>query len=228
VVTGASRGIGYAIAEELARRGYHLALLGRDASGLSQAGEHLRHDYQASAEAFPCDVRRASRVRSSFGRILKGSGRLEVLVNNAGVGYFGPLHEIPDAEWDEQMETNLRGVFYCSKAVIPRMIEQRFGHIINISSLAGKNAFPGGSAYCASKWGLLGLTYCMAEDLRRYNIRVSAICPGSVETEFSPHTGKDPGRMLQPADVARVVGWLVEQREQSFVSEVLIRPTQKP
>ena len=114
-----------------------------------------------------------------------------------------------------------------SKAVAPGMIERRGGHIINIASLAGKNAFRGGGIYCASKWGLLGLTGCMAEDLRQY-IRVSAICPGSVATDFSPHTGKDTSKLLQAEDIAHAVEMIVTQAPQSFISEVLMRPTQKP
>jgi NAD(P)-dependent dehydrogenase (short-subunit alcohol dehydrogenase family) len=108
------------------------------------------------------------------------------------------------------------------------MIRRRAGHIINISSLAGKNAFPGGGAYCASKWGLMGFTYCLAEELRVHGIRVSVICPGTVATEFSPHAEKDPARMLQPNDVAHAVAALVTQAPQSFISEILLRPTQKP
>ena len=108
------------------------------------------------------------------------------------------------------------------------MIRARSGHIVNISSLAGKNALPNGAAYAASKWGLNGLTYSVAEELRAHNIRVSVICPGSVHTELSPHTGKDPGKMLQSDDVARVVEMLVTQSPQSFASEVLLRPILKP
>jgi NAD(P)-dependent dehydrogenase (short-subunit alcohol dehydrogenase family) len=108
------------------------------------------------------------------------------------------------------------------------MIAARSGHIINISSLAGKNALPNGAAYAASKWGLNGLTYSVAEELRGHNIRVSVVCPGSVNTELSPHLGKDPAKMLQPEDVAHAVAMLVTQAPQSFVSEVLLRPTQKP
>lgn len=227
IVTGASRGIGYAIAAELARRGYRLALLSRRPEPLEEAARRLSRAAPA-VRAFPCDVRDTARVEATFPQILHWGQRVDVLVNNAGIGAFGPVHQLSQAEWDATFDTNLRGVFVCSKAVIPRMIEQRAGYIINISSLAGKNAFAGGSAYCASKWGLLGLTYCMAEDLRSYGIRVSVICPGTVQTQFSPHTGKDPKKMLQPTDVARVVGWLLEQEEQSFVSEVLLRPTQKP
>jgi 3-oxoacyl-[acyl-carrier protein] reductase len=108
------------------------------------------------------------------------------------------------------------------------MIRARAGHIVNISSLAGKNALPNGAAYAASKWGLNGLSYSVAEELRVYNIRVSVVCPGSVDTELSPHTGKDPAKMLRPEDVAHAVAMLVTQAPQSFVSEVLLRPTQKP
>jgi 3-oxoacyl-[acyl-carrier protein] reductase len=119
-------------------------------------------------------------------------------------------------------------VFLASKAVAAGMIERKSGHIINIASLAGKNAFAGGGIYCASKWGLLGLTECMAEDLRAYGIRVSAVCPGSVATDFSPHGKKDISKMLQAEDIALVVEMILSQAPQSFISEVLLRPTQKP
>src|SRR2546429_8533073 len=108
------------------------------------------------------------------------------------------------------------------------MVRAKNGHIINISSLAGKNPLPNGAAYAASKWGLNGLTYSVAEELRSHNIRVSVICPGSVDTELSPHAGKDPKKMLQPADVAHTEAMLVTQAPQSFVSEILLRSTQKP
>jgi 3-oxoacyl-[acyl-carrier protein] reductase len=155
-------------------------------------------------------------------------GPIEILVNNAGIGYFAPTHQADESIWDTVLDTNLKSVFLASKAVAPGMIERRSGHIINIASLAGKNAFAGGGIYCASKWGLLGLTECMAEDLRPYGIRVSAICPGTVATDFSPHGGKDPSKMLQPEDIAHVVELIVTQAPQSFISEVLLRPTQKP
>jgi len=155
--------------------------------------------------------------------------RLDILVNNAGVGAFtAPLHELTPEAWEKVLNTNLRGVFYCIRAFAPLMIRAKAGHIINISSLAGKNALPNGAAYAASKWGLNGLSYSVAEELRAHNIRVSVVCPGSVDTELSPHEGKNPSKMLKPNDVAHVVGMLVQQAPQSFVSEVLIRPTRKP
>ena len=226
-ITGASKGIGLAIAKELARRGHRLALLSRRGKALEQAAAELSAS-GAEARAFPCDVRDGAAVTGAFETLLDWAGRLDVLVNNAGVGRFTPLAEMSNEEWDAQLETNLRGAFYCARAVIPAMVKRASGHIINISSLAGKNAFPGGAAYCASKWGLQGLTYCLAEELRQHNVRVSVIFPGSVRTEFSPHEGKDPEKMLRPEDVARTVGWLLEQEPQSFVSEISLRPTRKP
>lgn len=126
------------------------------------------------------------------------------------------------------MNTNLRGVYYCMRSFAPMMIRAGRGHIVNISSLAGKNSLPNGAAYAASKWGLNGLSYSVAEELRGHNIRVSVVCPGSVNTDLGPHQGKDPKKMLQPEDVAHVVAMLVTQEARSFVSEVLLRPTQKP
>jgi 3-oxoacyl-[acyl-carrier protein] reductase len=108
------------------------------------------------------------------------------------------------------------------------MVRARSGHIINISSIASKNPLPNGAAYAASKWGLNGLTYSVAEELRGYNIRASVVCPGSTQSELGPHTGKDPLKMLRPSDVAHVVAMLVTQAPQSFASEVVLRPTQKP
>src|SRR5205814_8770087 len=138
------------------------------------------------------------------------------------------LHELTPDEWDLIFDTNLRGPYLMIRALAPLMIAARSGHIINISSLAGKNPLPKGAAYAASKWGLNGLSYSVAEELRAHNIRVSVVCPGSVDTELSPHEGKNKSKMLQPADVAHAVAMLVTQAPQSFVSELLIRPTQKP
>jgi 3-oxoacyl-[acyl-carrier protein] reductase len=168
-------------------------------------------------------------VESAARQVETSFGRVDVLVNNAGIGGFGgPLHQLPPDGWDQILNTNLRGVFYTTRAFAPLMIRAGSGHIINISSLAGKNALPNGAAYAASKWGLNGLSYSMAEELRSYNIRVAVICPGSTNTDLSPHAGKDPAKMLQPEDVAHTVAMLVTQSPQSFVSEILLRPTQKP
>jgi 3-oxoacyl-[acyl-carrier protein] reductase len=228
VVTGAGRGIGAAIAAKLARLGATMVLCGRTRGALQSTSEAIS-SAGGQAEVLRCDVTDLRSVETAAAHVAKTLGRVDILVNNAGVGGFeGPLHQLPPESWDQVLNTNLRGVYYCVRAFAPVMIQARRGHIINISSLAGKNALPNGAAYAASKWGLNGLTYSVAEELRGHNIRVSVVCPGSVDTELSPHTGKDKTKMLQPDDVAHAVAMLVTQAPQSFVSEILLRPTQKP
>jgi 3-oxoacyl-[acyl-carrier protein] reductase len=227
LITGASRGIGLAIARSLAVMGAKLGLCARDAKKLEGVTREFERE-GISVLAVPADLTRASDIASLAAKTEQSIGPIEILINNAGVGYFAPIHEASEANWDAVLDTNLKAVFLLSKAVAPGMIRRRSGHIVNIASLAGKNAFAGGSIYCASKWGLLGLTECMAEDLRPYGIRVSAVCPGSVATDFSPHAGKDPAKMLQPEDVAHAVETILTQAPQSFISEILLRPTQKP
>jgi len=227
IVTGASRGIGFAVATSLARMGAKVSMCARDAKRLEKSADELQ---RAGAEvlAVPLDVTRSSELVSLVEKTERALGPVEVLVNNAGIGKFASVQDVTETDWDAMLDTNLKAVFLLSKAVARGMIERRSGHIINIASLAGKNAFAGGSAYCASKWGLLGLTQCMAEDLRPFNIRVSAVCPGSVATDFSPHQGRDTSKMLQPQDVAHAVETILTQEPQSFISEIVMRPTQKP
>jgi 3-oxoacyl-[acyl-carrier protein] reductase len=228
VVTGAGRGIGAAIATRLSHLGASVTLSGRTLSRLTETADTIaKGGYRA--EAIRCDVTSVKSVEALAQTIQDKFGRLDILVNNAGIGGFAtPLHQLSIEDWDRILNTNLRGVFYAIRAFAPLMIRGRGGHIINISSLAGKNALPKGAAYAASKWGLNGLTYSVAEELRAHNIRVSVICPGSTNTDLSPHQGKDPSRMLQSEDVAHVVEMLVTQSPQSFASEVLLRPTLKP
>jgi 3-oxoacyl-[acyl-carrier protein] reductase len=227
VITGASRGIGLAIGRKLGEMGATLSICARDPQKLESAKNELL-TVAPQVFAAPVDVTRPDQISTFIQYTQKNLGPIAILVNNAGVGWFGPAHEATEQIWDSILDTNLKSVFLVSKAVAPGMIEQKTGHIINISSLAGKNAFKNGAIYCASKWGLLGLTESMAEDLRQYGIRVAAICPGSVATEFSPHAGKDPAKMLQSEDIAHVVAMLVTQAPRSFISEILIRPTAKP
>jgi NAD(P)-dependent dehydrogenase (short-subunit alcohol dehydrogenase family) len=227
VVTGGSRGIGLAIAGRLGEMGARIVICALDPARLADAERSLRAR-GVEALGVVADVAAAAGAEALVRRANEAFGDIEILVNNAGIGRFGPAHEASEEDWDRTLDTNLKGVWLCSRAVAPQMIRRRRGHIINISSLAGKNALAGAAIYCASKWGLQGLTACMAEELRGYGIRVSAICPGSVHTDFSPHAGKDQRRMLQPEDVAHAVAMLVTQAPQSFISEVLLRPTMKP
>ena len=228
VVTGAGRGIGAAITRRLANLGASVVLCGRSMGPLQETASQIAAD-GCKAKVMQCDVSSLESVQALARFVEQDFGRTDILVNNAGVGSFAaPLHELTPEDWEKVLNTNLRGVYYCIRSFAPVMIGAKTGHIVNISSLAGKNALPNGAAYAASKWGLNGLTYSVAEELRPHNIRVSVVCPGSVDTELSPHAGKDPNKMLQPDDVAHVVEMLVTQSSQSFASEVLLRPTQKP
>lgn len=228
VITGGGRGIGSAIARKLASLGSSVILVGRSTHNLESTSAAIRAA-GGKAAIEQCDVTDLQSVEAAASRITKSARRVDILVNNAGVGGFGgPLHEMPPESWEQVLNTNLRGVYYCIRSFAPMMIREKGGHIINISSLAGKNPLPNAAAYAASKWGLNGLSYSVAEELRGHNIRVSVVCPGSVNTEFSPHVGKDPKKMLQPEDVAHAVAMLVTQAPQSFMSEILLRPTGKP
>ncbi len=228
IITGAGSGIGAAIAIKLAGLGATTVLCGRTRKPLENTANAIS-EAGGRGVVRECDVTDLRSVETTASELENTLGRIDVLVNNAGIGGFtGPLHEMRPDAWDNVVNTNLRGVYYCIRAFAPMMIRARSGQIINISSLAGKNALPNGAAYAASKWGLNGLTYSVAEELRAHNIRVSVICPGSVDTKLSPHEGKNTEKMLKPTDVAHVVAMLVKQSPQSFASEILLRPTLKP
>jgi 3-oxoacyl-[acyl-carrier protein] reductase len=251
VVTGAGRGIGQAISVRLAELGAHTVLCGRSRTGLEQTANTIRKTRGGNSKKgsrkssgndagessivessiIECDVTNLASVEALAKQVETTFHRLDVLVNNAGIGGDqGPLLQLAPGMWDDVLNTNLRGVYYCIRSLAPLMINSkaRAGHIINISSLAGKNPVPNLAAYSASKWGLNGLSYSVAEELRAHNIRVSIICPGSVHTGFSPHAGKNSEKMLQATDVAHAVAMIVTQAPQSFASEILLRPTLKP
>lgn len=228
VVTGGGRGIGAGISRRLAALGATVMLCGRTHGPLEATAGAIRQA-GGRCDAAECDVSRLPSVEALAQRVESSFGRLDILVNNAGVsGVRVPLHEFPPEVWDEVMNTNLRGVYYTIHSLVPLMLRSGGGHIINISSLAGKNPLPTGACYAASKWGLNGLSYAVAEELRGKNIRLSVICPGSTLSEWGHTSSKDSKKMLLPDDVAHAVAMIVTQAPQSFVSEILLRPTQKP
>ena len=229
VVTGAARGIGEAISHRLAELGALVVLVARDAARLNEVEGNIR-EAGGRAEIAALDLRSPEQIQALVDRVVHQHGRCDVLINNAGIANAGcPLHELPFAEWQAVIETNLQAPYLLIRGFAPVMIKARAGHIINISSLAGRNPLPNGAAYSASKWALNGLTYSVSEELRPHNIRVSVVSPGSVNTDFggSEDAAKASWK-IQPSDVAHVVELLVTQAQQSFVSEVLIRPTRKP
>lgn len=227
LITGGNRGIGKAIALRLAELGAHIAICGRDSATLSATANELR-SFGVRVHSQAADVTRSNDVSALLQQTEAALGPISILVNNVGMGLFGPVHEKSEAEWDTLINTNLKSMFLVSRAVIPGMIHRKSGDIINISSQAGKSTFAGGAVYCASKWAVQGLSGCMAEDLRAHGIRVSTVCPGSVYTEFSGRGPKDPTKVLTANDVAHAVAMIVTQGPQSFLSEINLRPLVKP
>ncbi len=244
LITGASRGIGRAVALRLGRLGARLLLVARDHAALGAVQQEIAQA-GGEAEAIPCELT-SDRDMAKLAKHIGNVGACDILVNAAGIGRIGtPLHEMALEDFDAVLATNLRAPFMLMRTVVPIMIRLHGGHIVNISSLAGQNPLPNGAAYSASKWALNGLSYSVAEELRAYDIRVSVVAPGSVNTGFggkrrgSIETGSDSEsvsvqevkkrlRKLQADDVAAVVEMLVTQPPQSFISEVRMRPTHKP
>lgn len=228
LITGGTKGIGFAIAETLLKNSANVFICGRDKRELNRAVEWLsRH---GSVEGEVCDVRSEDQVRMTIAECGRRFGGLDVLVNNAGVGYFGKTAaDLSGDEFRQTIETNLNGVFYACHYAIPQMKERGGGYIFNISSLAGQNAHPKMAAYNASKFGLNGFSEALMQEVRQDNIKVSYICPGSVNTEFGGDTPSDANAwQLQPADIAQVIVDLLEMPERALPSKVEIRPSRPP
>jgi 3-oxoacyl-[acyl-carrier protein] reductase len=222
VITGGTRGIGFAIAEALLTEGLSVAITGTAADTVQNAAITLGTDVLGVT----CDVRESTSVEAAFDAIETHFGGIDVLVNNAGVGLGAPIADLSHDEWDRIIGTNLTGVFHCCKAAIPRLRRRGGGWIINISSLASKNPFAGGAAYCASKAGLNAFSEALMQEIRYDNIRVSYVLPGSVATGFSGRAasaGED--WKLHPADVADVIVDLLAHPARSLPSRVEIRPS---
>lgn len=227
IVTGGSRGIGYAIADALLARGARVAITGLDRSRLAEAREALAQEGRP-VEAIEADVRDAQQVEAMVGRTVSAFGGLDLLVNNAGVGGFARVADTTHDEWHRMIGTNLTGVFYCCKAAIPHLRARGGGWIVNISSLAGKNSFVGGGAYCATKAGLNAFSEVLMQELRYDDIRVAYVMPGSVATEFSGAREAGDDWKIASEDVAQTVIDLVTHPSRSLASRVEIRPSKPP
>jgi 3-oxoacyl-[acyl-carrier protein] reductase len=228
VVTGSTRGIGRALAEQLGELGATVVVSARGERAVSEAVEAMRgRNLRALGSA--CDVRRYDQVEALMRFAAEEGGGIDILVNNAGVGLFRHLSEISPEEWSQVIDTNLTGVFHCSRAALPHFKERGGGTIVNISSLAGKNAFRGGTAYNASKFGLEGLSEAMMLDLRYDNVKVAYVMPGSVATGFAGRTPSEADAWkLTSEDVAEVVIDILAQERRALASRVELRPFQPP
>src|SRR5215467_11056153 len=220
LVTGGSKGIGLAVARAFVARGDQVVI------GTRSAPKSLETERLHVVKA---DVRRPDDAQRLVDAAVARFGGLDVLVNNAGIGKFANVADMSLDDWHAIIDTNLNGVFYCTRAALPAMRARGGGFVINISSLAGKNAFPGGAAYCASKAALNQFSEALMQEVRYDNIRVSYVLPGSVATEFGDHpvTGSDAWK-LTSEDVAKVVLDLVSHDPRSLPSRVELRPSHPP
>ena len=223
VVTGGSRGIGRAVAEHLLMAGASVAICSRGADSVQRACAELKKSTGGEIFGEPADISKLDQVERFFGAVSSRFGNLDILVNNAGVGVFRGIQDLTPEDWHKTIDLNLTGVFYCCHAALPLLRKSGAGYIIQISSLAGVNAFAGGAAYNASKFGLNGYSEAIMQDLRNENIRVSYILPGSVRTDFGSKSGDDSWK-IAPEDVGEVVMGLLRMPPRTLVSRVDIRP----
>lgn len=229
VVTGSSKGIGYAIAEALAGAGANVVISARHQEEVEEAARTLNEAGQGEVVGVVCDVRKHEDVQRMISTAAERFGGVDVLVNNAGVGGFASVEQMPPDKWHQIIETNLNGVYYCCHEAVPHMKKGGGGWIINIASLAGKNAVPGGAAYNASKFGLVGFSEALMLDLRQHDIRVNYIMPGSVATYFNEHTpSEEDAWKIQPEDIAQLVMDLLAFPSRSLPSRIEIRPSKPP
>lgn len=228
VVTGGTKGIGFAIAEAIAKQGANVFICARDKAEVRRAVEDLSRYGRAEGET--CDVRSEEQVKMMLDECERVFGGIDVLINNAGMGVFGKtVEEMPSDEFRQTLETNLFGLFYACHYAIPLMKKRGGGYIINISSLAGQNPHPKMAAYNASKFGLNGFTEAMMQEVRQDNIKVSYICPGSVNTYFGGDSpSDDQAWQLQPKDIADIVIDLLNMDQRALPSKIEIRPSKPP
>lgn len=232
LITGASRGIGQRLAETLADAGATVILGSRDVSTLESTEEAIR---QRGGIAFglPLDVSKREHCEEFVAKARELAGMPDILINNAGMGVFRPIDLFQADEFEEQFRVNVFGAFYMMHFCVPLMKQNGGGHIINISSLASKNSAPMGSGYYATKWALQGMSKCVFDEVRQFDIRVTTLCPGSVDTRFHydshPNSHeKDQSWMVSPEDIAATALHVLTMPGNCLISDVEIRPAKKP
>ncbi|GGH44276.1 SDR family oxidoreductase [Dyadobacter endophyticus] len=225
LITGGSRGIGYGIAEALIRDGIYVAITSRSQQNADEAALALNKIRAGHALAIESDVRNLESQEKAVQTVLDQWGRLDYLIANAGVGHFAPIHELSAELWQETIDINLTGVFFSAKASIAALTESK-GYFINIASLAGTNFFANGTAYNASKFGLVGFSQAMMLDVRNAGVKVTTIMPGSVATEFNNHEPSDKDAWkIQPEDIGQIVSDLIKMPARTLPSKIEVRPT---
>lgn len=207
IITGAGKGIGKAIAIALAKEGVNLGLIARTTTDLESLQQQLQQQYGVKVEVASADIATYTEAESAVQKLTTALGSVDILINNAGVAQFGTVAEMDIADWERIIQVNLMGTYYVTKAALPFLLEQKSGDIINVASTAGERGFATGSAYCASKFALMGFTESLMQEVRKSNIRVVALTPSTVNTDLAVNAGLkigDEDRMMQPEDVAEL------------------------
>lgn len=220
LITGAGKGIGKALAESLAQEGVHLGLIARTSADLEALQTELTAKYDIRVAIATADVAVQDDVNRAVASLTEQLGAIHIVVNNAGIAKFGKLVDMDPQEWERIIQVNLMGTYYVTRAVLPAMIEQNEGSIINISSTAGERGFATGSAYNASKFAVMGLTEALMQEVRKHNIRVTALTPSTVNTDLAVNAGLNIGdedRMMQPEDVAELALAALKLPQRVFV-----------
>lgn len=228
LITGGSKGIGYGVAEVLIKEGIRVAVTSRSQKSADEAADSLNKIKEGFAIGIESDVRSLESQEKAVAAVLAEWGQLDYVIANAGVGHFAPIQDLTAEQWHETIDINLTGVFFSAKAAIQALTETK-GYFITISSLAGTNFFAGGSAYNASKFGVVGFSQAMMIDVRNAGIKVSTIMPGSVATEFGDHkpSEKDAWK-IQPEDIGQIVSDLIKMPARTLPSKVEVRPSMPP
>lgn len=224
LITGGSKGIGFGIAEALVRENINVAVTSRTQASADAAAEKLNKVRKDAAIGIAADVRDASSQQKAVDTVLRHWGKLDILIANAGLGYFASVEDLTVDQWNETIDTNLTGVFYSVKVAVPALKETK-GYIITVASLAGTNFFANGSAYNASKFGLVGFTQAVMLDVRKHGIKVTTIMPGSVATDFGGSEGGDQSWKIQPEDIGQMVVDLLKLNPRTLPSKIEVRPT---
>ncbi len=228
IITGASKGIGRAISHKLAALNMNLMLVSRDLSLLEKVKEEISGLGTGEIHILSIDLTKETEIRTLVDKTLAQYGHIDILVNNAGVGKFKRIDEFTIDDYNFIFDLNVKGLFLLTKYIVPHLIAQQSGHIINVSSIAGKNGFKSGSLYSASKHAVQGFTWSLREDIKEFGIKVTAVCPGSVVTGFG---GKEVDYVewsLEPEDIAHAVGFLVTESDSVNTAEIIIKPRYNP
>ncbi len=223
LVTGTTKGIGYSVTKHLIQNKFIILALSRNKTRLQE----IRTEFgPESLDIYPCDIANAAQVESTFQTIAKKHAHIDLIVNNAGIGYFESFQSTTHVHWNETIQTNLSGPFFVTQQSLPFLKKSKQPHIINICSTASRKGFPGCTSYAASKFGLLGMTEVWREELRSDCIKVTAVIPGPVRTPFwqSFENRFDTTLMISPDDVAKAILWIYQQPSNSSIEEILIKP----